>query len=145
MYLTKSDILKIPAFNLARLESLKVNFRSRIGAVLVHRNKIVSVGRNYPLKTHPILRKYDKHKTLHAEIDCMIGLDRSLSVGSTIYTYREDRNGNLKKSKPCLMCMSIMRELGIKKVFYTHDKGYSELKIGDKPNEIQKERTIKIT
>jgi deoxycytidylate deaminase len=127
--MTKEAILKIGYFNLARTESLKVDFRSRIGSVLVKGRKPVSIGRNKPLKTHPLLRKYDSFKTMHAEIDACIGIDRHLIMGSILYVYREGADGNLAMSKPCEMCQKILKELGVKKVMYTIENGIDEIKL----------------
>lgn len=116
-------------FDLARLESLKTNFRSRVGAVLVRKGRAVAVGRNKPHKTHPILRKYDPYKTLHAEIDACIGTNRDLIIGSDIYVYRELKDGTLAMARPCEMCRQVLEDLGIKRVFYTTEKGYEIFKI----------------
>ena len=127
--LTKSKLLEIGYFRLARLESLKVDFRARIGAVLVKRNKVVSIGRNYPKKTHPMIYRIDKFKHIHAEIDAIIGTDRRFADNSVMYTYRELKDGTLANSKPCNMCAELLKELGVKKVYYTHSQGYSEIKL----------------
>lgn len=127
--LTKAQILKIGYFNLARVESLKVDFRARIGAVLVKKRKPISIGRNKPKKSHPLIYKHDKFKTLHAELDACLGISRHLTIDSSIYTYRELKDGTLANSKPCDMCIAILKELGVKKVYYTHSNGYSEIKI----------------
>ena len=127
--INKQQILNIGFFNLARIQSLKVNFRARIGAVLVKKGKPINVGQNKPYKTHPFIRKYHKHKTIHAEIDTIIGLDRHLVNGSNLYVYREISNGDLANSKPCEMCMKILKDLGLRRIYYTHEKGYSEIKL----------------
>lgn len=127
--MTKEQTLKKGYFNLARTQSLKVDFRARIGAVLVKSGKPVNVGQNKPYKTHPLTKKYDEFKTTHAEIDACIGIDRHLIVGSELYVYRETFDGNLANSKPCDMCMAFLKEFGLKKIYYTHEKGYTELKL----------------
>lgn len=116
-------------FNLARLESLKVDFRARIGSVLSRQHTPISIGRNHPNKTHPLIQKYSKYKTIHAEMDSIIGLDRHLASGSTMYVYRENKNGELANSSPCAMCLSFMKEMGIKKVYHTYENGYKEIKL----------------
>lgn len=125
----KEKILNIGFFKLARNESLKVDFRARIGSVLVKNGKPVSVGRNKPLKTHPLIRKYDSLKTLHSEFDAIIGIDRHLVSGSTLYVYRERKDGTIANSCPCDMCMKFLRELKIKRILYTIDNGYKEIRL----------------
>lgn len=127
--MTKEQVLRFGYFNLARIESLKVDFRARIGAVLVRQSKPISIGRNKPRKTHPLVSKYNKLKTIHAECDCIIGLDRHLAENTTLYVYRENKSGDLANSKPCIMCQSLLRDVGVKKVYYTITHGYEEMKV----------------
>lgn len=122
--LNKNDLLNILWFNLARLESLKTDFRSRVGAVVVRKGKVVSIGRNHPHKTHPLMKKYHEHKTIHAEVDCIIGTDRDLLKGSVMYVYRELRDGTVAIAKPCEVCQLILKDIGIKKVYYTTNDGF---------------------
>lgn len=127
--MNKNELLKIGWFNLARLESLKTDFRARVGAVAVRKGKVVSIGRNWPYKTHPMMKKYHEHKTIHAEADCAIGIDRELLSGATIYVYRELRDGSLALAKPCEVCSMILKDLNIKRVFYTTPNGFKEYKL----------------
>ena len=57
--------------------------------------------------------------THHAEIGCLLGLDRSKTEGSTIYVVRINRHGQFRLSKPCSMCHDIMKHCGVKRVVYT--------------------------
>jgi deoxycytidylate deaminase len=127
--MNKQEILKNNYFNIARLESLKTDFRSRIGAVIVRKKRIIAIGRNKPTKTHPITKKWDIYKTIHAEIDCIIGTDRTLLIGSDIYVYRELKDGSIAMAKPCDMCIGELKENGIKKAYYTTINGIECLKI----------------
>jgi deoxycytidylate deaminase len=125
--MTKQDILKISHFALARRESLKVNFHVRVGAVLVRQHCTISTGKNYPTKTHPLIRKYSNVKTIHAEFDAVIGIDRHLVEGSYLYVYRETRDGKIAMAKPCDMCLAFLIEMGVRKIFYTNHDGYETL------------------
>lgn len=103
----------------------------RHGAVLVKggsvrnmsKNKNRLVGWAYRFRN----RNYG-HATLHAEIGCILGLDRSITRGATIYVVRIGKNGGFRMSKPCQMCEEAMRHVGIKKVIYTADKDAVEVK-----------------
>lgn len=125
----KEDILKNLYFRIARGLSLEVDFRSRIGTVIVKNKRIVSVGHNRPLKTHPMIRKYNEYKTIHAEIDCIIGYNRDLLKDAIIYVYREHKDGSLAMSRPCNVCFQILKDIGITKVIYTTENGIKEEKI----------------
>ena len=71
-------------------------------------------------------KKQHGHATIHAEIGAILGLDRSLTEGSTIYVVRVGKCGDLKNSKPCPMCEAAMQYVGIKKVVYSSEDGKIE-------------------
>ena len=60
--------------------------------------------------------------THHAEIGCVLGIDRSKTEGATIYVVRINRSGDFRLSKPCSMCHEVLKYCGIKKVVYTVDE-----------------------
>jgi tRNA(Arg) A34 adenosine deaminase TadA len=43
-----------------------------------------------------------------------------------VYTYRELKNGSLSLSRPCESCLAFMKQLGIKRIYYTTPDGYAE-------------------
>jgi len=59
------------------------------------------------------------HATVHAELGAILGIDRRKTEGSEVYVARVGKRGNLKMSKPCPMCESAMRHVGVKRVVYT--------------------------
>lgn len=67
---------------------------------------------------------------MHAELGAILGLDRSITSGSSVYVARISKNGNFLISKPCEMCYLAMKHVGVKKVFYSIDDnrcGYYKL------------------
>jgi tRNA(Arg) A34 adenosine deaminase TadA len=122
--MTKDEILKTGWFLLARTSAMKVNFRHKVGSVLVRKGTPVSVGRNHPTKTHPLIRKYSAFKTIHAEFDAIIGIDRLLAEGSNMYIYRELADGSVACAKPCAMCLAFLQEMQVRKIYYTVVDGY---------------------
>jgi len=62
------------------------------------------------------------HATHHAELGAILGLDKNLTSGSTLYVVRVNREGIFRLSKPCEMCHNILKFCGIKKVVYTTGK-----------------------
>ena len=62
------------------------------------------------------------HATHHAELGCILGLDKDLTSGTTIYIVRVNRGGDFKMSKPCTMCEEVLKFCGVKKVVYTTGK-----------------------
>lgn len=107
--------------------------RVKIGCIVVQGHKIISSGYNSD-KAHPLQQKYNKlrfqedtpHK-LHAETSALISLINNKEVDFSklkVYTYREKTDKSLGKSRPCKSCMALMKELGIKHIYYTSDDGY---------------------
>jgi len=98
---------------------------SRHGAVLVrggsiintsyNKNNFCSFGKRFQ-KTH------SGRTTVHAELGAILGLDRSITTGATLYVARIGRTSDeFRMSKPCSMCEAALRHVGIKRVVYTVD------------------------
>ena len=64
--------------------------------------------------------------TLHAELGAILGMDRSVTQGATVYTARVNKEGHSRMSKPCPMCENAMRHVGIRRVIYTDRNGRIE-------------------
>ena len=101
----------------------------RHGAILVKGSSI----RNVACNKHrhcgfgKRFRDYnDGDPTLHAELGAILGVDRSITQGSTIYVVRINREGLPRMSKPCTMCESAMKHVGVKRVVYTERDGRIE-------------------
>ena len=118
-------------FNIAREVSLLSDFkRARVGAVIVEKNRIISTGHNSS-KTSTIQDRYNKYREIddsniciprvHAEIAAITPLlKQNIDWAHTsIYVYRELKNGHISCARPCKACAQLIRELGIKKIFYT--------------------------
>lgn len=110
-------------------------YKQHIGCVVVYKKHIISVGFNSN-KTHPIQKLYNKERfledttphSLHAEITALLFLKDNKDIKWSdveIYTYRENKHGELRLSRPCKSCMALIRELGIKKIHYTTNDGYT--------------------
>lgn len=108
--------------------------RVHIGCVVTDKNhRIISSGCNSN-KTHPIQKKYNRERfdvdschSLHAEITALLPLMKENIDFSRveIYTHRRLINGKLGISRPCPSCMRLIKELGIKKIYYTTENGYA--------------------
>lgn len=123
--LTRKIILnqkKLSYFSLAYNMACKSQSRFRLGAVVVHKRRVVSTGFNCMGKTHPIMRKFSKHNWLggiHAEIHACLGIPLRDLSHSSIYICRILKNGNKALSNPCNTCQRFMISIGIKNVYYT--------------------------
>ena len=110
----------------------------RHGAVLVRGGSVINVAANSDNHTSFGQRfRTDPGKaTHHAELACVLGLDKSATQGGTVYVARINKNGKWKNSKPCSMCHEVMSFVGIKRVVYTISDGeWGAYKIEEKDEE----------
>ena len=105
----------------------------RHGAVLAKGNRVLNTSANknsYKLWAQRFRRRDRGHATHHAELGCILGVDRSVTQGATVYVARISKSGDTRLSKPCPMCESAMRHVGIKKVVYTiNEKEIGSIKL----------------
>ena len=109
---------------------------AKIGAVAVFRRTIIAQGRNQD-KTHPLQQRYNIYRynvngdhyypsKMHAEME-LISKIRYLDINFSeveIYVYRETKDGRKALAKPCLACETALRELGIRRIYYTGNNSY---------------------
>jgi len=112
---------------LAARMAMQTEFREyKHGAVLVRGGTVLNTSCNknkYKAWANRFRKKQRGHATIHAEIGAILGLDRSITEGATIYVVRVGRDGCLRNSKPCPMCEAAMKFVGIKKVVYSNEVG----------------------
>lgn len=81
--------------------------KQRIVAVALRKGKIIGIGFNSYLKTHPKQRDFarrvgqDERIYLHAEMDALI---RCRSKPDSLYVVRLTKAGLLGNAKPCPVC-----------------------------------------
>lgn len=98
----------------------------RHGAVLVRGGVVLNTSCNknkYKAWANRFRKIQKGHATVHAEIGAILGLDRSITEGATIYVVRVGRDKHLRNSKPCPMCEAAMQFVGIKRVIYSNSAG----------------------
>lgn len=124
-------------FDLAKKVSKLSDYETnKTGAILVHKNKILSVGCNKK-QSSPIQKKYNIYRTTnkrvydvnkqnnytHAEISCLQGYTRHIK-NCSIFVYREKKDGSIGLSKPCNACSMYLKDKGVKNIYYTTDNGW---------------------
>lgn len=97
----------------------------KLGAVLVKGGSVINVGFNQS-STHRFARKFGKHYTRHAELNCILGISRHKTTGATVYVIRVKKDGSYGMSKPCSICKDVLKFVGIKRVYYTNNQGIIE-------------------
>jgi deoxycytidylate deaminase len=127
-------VTKTKAYELAKSASLNSDFyKCHTGAVAIYGNKVIAYGWNSE-KLSPLQAKYntrtrgfDGHKyrsTIHAEM-MVVNKIKYLDIDFSqvrIFVWRGQDFPEL--SKPCKACEKAMRDLGIRKVFYTGANSY---------------------
>ena len=117
-----------------KASSLSDYKKCHIGCIAVYKNRVIAVGYNTN-KTSPLQAEYNKYRDyilppqkngIHAEMSCLIKIkDMDIDFSKVIlYIYREDFNGNLAISRPCMACEHAIRDYGIKHVHYTGNMKY---------------------
>ncbi len=98
------------------------NSKFRHGAVLVKNGKVRNSACNeerYCAFGDRFRERDCGHATLHAELGCILGVDRNITQGSTIFVVRVNKQGTPRISKPCTMCQAALSHVGVKQVVYT--------------------------
>ncbi len=111
----------------------------RHGAVLIRGGSVLNIASNSDNHTSfgQRFRTAAGRATHHAETACILGLDRSITSGGTMYVARINKAGEWKMSKPCSMCHEVMKFVGIKRVVYTiGDNEWGTYKIDGEDAEI---------
>lgn len=108
--------------------------RVQLGCVAVYGHRVISSGYN-TCKSSPLQKEYNKYRfdedtnhTLHSETKCLLPLINRNDVDFSkisLYVYREFKNGGLALARPCESCMKLIRDLGIRDIYYTNNGGYS--------------------
>ncbi len=96
------------------------------GAVLVKGGSVVNAScnkNNFCSFGKRFRSRSEGRATLHAELGTILGLDRRVTRGTTVYVVRINRKGEHRMSKPCQMCESALRHCGVSKVYYTDEEG----------------------
>jgi deoxycytidylate deaminase len=131
-------------FNLAKAVSYTSDYpRVHIGSVIIKNKEILAVSANQK-KSHPLQQKlnpirFDNHTSQqdidkcnnyqHAEFSAIIKCKHLDLNGATIYVYREDKYGNLAMCCPCKACLKLIKEVGIKVIYYTSTDGFNRLEL----------------
>lgn len=103
---------------IAKLMSRKSNAPNfKMGAVLARGRKIIGLGANDVVKTHP--KSNAPYGHIHAELSAMLNARADIS-GSTLYIFRAGSKEAPLLAKPCKHCQALIRRENIKFVVYSN-------------------------
>ncbi len=108
--------------------------RVKVGCVAVYKHKIISSGCNSYI-TNPLQKRYNKFRfdtdttlhSKHAELDCLLPLINRKDIDFnrvSLYIYRQYKSGELGVARPCESCFNLIKDLGIRSIYYTGDGSY---------------------
>lgn len=111
-------------FNEAIKQSKKSSYKARMGAVVVHKNKVVGKGFNIAFSTGE-----PRNKGIHAEIAAINNTTAKFRNNSIVVVVRLNKSDELAISKPCDSCEKVMRKLGVKQVWYSTSEGWNKMSL----------------
>lgn len=130
-------------FDAAKEESYLSDYDGQhLGAVAVYADKFILARAHNSDKTNTTQYFYNRYRLdkksnimekparSHAEVNIhrkIRYLDIDFSRVS-VYIYRELKTGALALARPCPACEAALRQLGIRKIFYTVDGGFASEK-----------------
>ena len=126
---------EIAHFNMAKAASETSDHRIKMGCAVISGHKCVSTGCNSLTRCHRVQAILDKERfgvdttgMKHAEVDALLpliqnGVDLS---GASVFVYREHKNGALACAKPCPSCEKLIKQCGVKRIYYTIENGYAQ-------------------
>jgi len=114
-----------------------VKCRCKHYSFIVYKNKLLSIGFNNPLKTHPLNLRY-KYKGrennnigeyigVHSELSAILKYGFTDCTNHILVNTRLTIANNIANSKPCGGCQNLLKQLNFKKVYYTNNSGKFEL------------------
>jgi len=108
----------------------------KLGAVLFDKGVIINAKGNCT-KTHPGLRHYTPWPVLHAESRCILSHGLDNCDGLELLVVRINKTGNVTMARPCDVCGELIKDVGIKRVWYSDWEGrivsqVQDAQMGDK-------------
>lgn len=94
--------------------------RSRHGAVIIYRNKVVAAATNTYVASR---RPYDDYRSVHAEVAVIVEFlkkyPRSALREATLVVVRISRDDELSCSRPCAKCTQTILKYNVGKVVHS--------------------------
>ena len=125
-------------FKLAKNASEFSDCNIKVGAILVYKKKVISVGWNTN-KSNPIQKHYnvyrnsdnrkfdvDKHiNGVHAEMMCIMNAKKCFKGDfskCSIFVYSKTKNNKTRLARPCAACMKALEDNNIYNIYYTNNE-----------------------
>ena len=115
---------KLVEFCRADINSITHNFKHF--SFILDKNKILSIGRNNPDKTHPLSYKYGyRFSCIHSELNVLVNFryPHSYLQKCKLVNIRINSRAELRMSKPCNICVGLISAFGISEIIYSNRQG----------------------
>ena len=127
--INKKILSKLIEFSVADSNSITYNFKHF--SYLLMRNKIISIGRNNPDKTHPLAKKFNhRFNCIHSELSSIVNFKfkfNNITLNKCkLVNIRISAANTPKMARPCSMCIEMLKFFDIKEVYYTNSLGNFE-------------------
>jgi len=115
--------------NIAKQHRKKIPLyqRWKLVAILAAK-KPIAIAINNQEKTHPVITAIYPLRHSHAEVTCLRKAPKEKIKNSTMYVFRFGFNG-FRLAKPCKLCMDFLSINGVKKVIYSTNNGWEEIRL----------------
>lgn len=122
---------------MAKEVSEQSNFKQHhLGAVAIYKGSLLATGYNSN-KTSPTAKRYNRERdfdpnangivnSIHAEMAALNKI-KYLDIDFSkvkLYIYREHKNGVKAMARPCPACQKMIKDMGIKEIWYTTENGF---------------------
>lgn len=103
---------------------LKINNhpKYKMISLVIRGGRLISVGTNKESAPKRFIKAHREGLKLHAEVDSLIGVDKSTTKNATLYIIGETLAGNKMTTKPCSTCLGFIEKMGLRRIVY-QDKG----------------------
>lgn len=124
------------------ISELSDSARAQIGCVVALKHRIVSSGYSSGTKCYPIQFGIELHRfgedsnhrgKVHAEIHALLPLLKQHADLSRadVYVVRRRKDGSLAMARPCPGCISLLKENGLRRAYFSTNTGFSMQEIED--------------
>jgi deoxycytidylate deaminase len=100
----------------------------KISCLIVKGGNLISVGINKDSAPKRFYKKHRPEMKLHSEVDAILGLDKSVTKGSTAYIAGCTTAGNPMISRPCTTCKSVLDYMKVRRIVYQDMRDIKEWK-----------------
>ena len=111
------------AFRLSKNSSCR---QYKMCALLVKGGRLIKIGLNRNIPACAKTDFYPEYCQVHAETDCLVGVEKETLEGATLYIAGRSKTGQPILSKPCRHCQRFLTQFSLKAIFYQNPEGNAD-------------------